>query len=155
MFQDTEGSGVKAKDESKILKCAMLKKIKKTSQFSKKFFVLYDRSTSSPAKIVYYDSEKKHLQRLPPKREIVLETCFNINRKQDYLDKNGRKMMSLNMYTLDDCVQIGFDDKEEELNDWLETMLVLQHGKSANFYGKKPKPNFDIIWQVQDQGYIL
>ena len=36
---------------------------------------------------------------------------------------------------------------QDELNDWLETMLVLQHGKQTHF-GKKPKPNFDIIWQV-------
>jgi hypothetical protein len=33
---------------------------------------------------VYYDSEQKHRAKNPPRREIVLEKCFNINRKQDY-----------------------------------------------------------------------
>ena len=52
------------KEEPKILKCGVLKKMKKNTQ-SKKFFVLYDRgSGGDPAKLVYYDSEKKHLQEL-------------------------------------------------------------------------------------------
>ena len=42
-----------------------------------------------------------------------------------------------------------FDEREDELNEWLEALLVLQQG-SSNFYGKKPKPNFDVIWQVSD-----
>jgi hypothetical protein len=41
-------------------------------------------TSSSPAKLVYYDSEQKHRAKNPPRREIVLEKCFNINRKQDY-----------------------------------------------------------------------
>ena len=42
----------------------------------------------------------------------------------------------------------SFDEREDELNEWLEAMLVLQHGR-ATVYGKKPKPNFEIIWQVR------
>jgi len=147
-----QDDGEKVKEDPKILRCGVLKKMKKNTQ-SKKFFVLYDRTSSSePAKLVYFDSEKKHLQKLPPKREIVLEKCFNINRRQDGQDKGGKKVVSLTLYTLDDCVQISFDEREDELNDWLETMLVLQHGKQTHF-GKKPKPNFDIIWQVNVKSF--
>jgi len=144
-------TGVKTKEEPPILKCAVLKKIRKNNQFTKKFFVLYDRTANSPARLVYYDSEKKHAQRLAPKREIILEKCFNINRKQDTQDKVGKKVLALNLYTQDDCVQISLDT-EDELNEWLEAMLVLQQG-SSNFYGKKPKPNFDVIWQVNVKGF--
>jgi len=150
--QQEEGTGARAKEDPKILKCSVLKKIKKNNQFTKKFFVLYDQTSSNAARLVYFDTEKKHIQKCPPRREIVLYKCFNINRKQDSQDKNGKKVMVINLYTLDDCVQIGFDEREDELNEWLETMLVLQQG-SSNFYGKKPKPNFDIIWQVNVKGF--
>jgi hypothetical protein len=40
-------------------------------------------TSTSAAKLVYFDSEQKHRAKNPPKREIVLEKCFNINRKQD------------------------------------------------------------------------
>jgi hypothetical protein len=46
-------------------------------------FSFSDATSTSGAKLVYYDSEQKHRAKNPPKREIVLEKCFNINRKQD------------------------------------------------------------------------
>jgi hypothetical protein len=49
------------------------------------FFILClpGATSTSAAKLVYFDSEQKHRAKNPPKREIVLEKCFNINRKQD------------------------------------------------------------------------
>ncbi len=50
-----------------------------------KFIILclLGATSTSAAKLVYFDSEQKHRAKNPPKREIVLEKCFNINRKQD------------------------------------------------------------------------
>ncbi len=42
----------------------------------------------------------------------------------------------------------SFDDREDELNEWLEQLLYLQQGRTVNFYGKKPKPTFENVYQV-------
>lgn len=140
-------------EEPTILKCAVLKKMKGSHQYKKKFFVLLAATSTSGAKLVYFDSEHKYRAKNPPKREIVLEKCFNINRKQDSQDKFGKKVVALSLYTLDDCVQISFDDREDELNEWLEQMLYLQQGKNVNFYGKKPKPTFENVYQINVKSF--
>ena len=38
------------------------------------------------------------------------------------------------------------------MNNWLETLLILHQG-ATNFYGKKPLPNFEAIWQVNLKGF--
>lgn len=146
-------SRVSDTEEPPILKCAVLKKLKGSHQYKKKFFVLLGATSSTGAKLVYYDSEQKHRAKNPPKREIVLEKCFNINRKQDSQDKFGKRVVALSLYTLDDCVQISFDDREDELNEWLEQLLYLQQGKTVNFYGKKPKPTFENVYQINVKSF--
>jgi hypothetical protein len=36
-----------------------------------------------PARLEYYDSEKKWRDGLPPKKRIILKDCFDINRKKE------------------------------------------------------------------------
>jgi len=147
------GNSKSVAEEQPILMKAILKKIKKNNQFTKKFFVLYDRTADIPAKLVYFDSEKKYLHnRFQPKREIILKTCLNINRRRDAKDARGQEFIGLDIYTPEDRLQISFDNHEEELNEWLENLLILHQGATNN-YGRKPQPNFDVIWQVNLKGF--
>ena len=46
-------------------------------------FVLFGPTTTEPARLEYWDNERKWRAKTPPKRSIVLQKCFNINRKLD------------------------------------------------------------------------
>lgn len=111
---------------------------------------MFGPSTSQPARLAYYENEKKWKARTAPRREIVLEKCFNINRKQDTRDSRDRWVIAL--YTLDDCVSIMFET-EAELDDWLDQLLTLQQGKKGNVEGKKLKPTYEHMWQVNIKNF--
>lgn len=125
-----------------IVRFGYLRKLKTNRR---KWFVLFGPTAAQPARLAYYENEKKWKVRGTPKREIVLEKCFNINRKQDTRDSRDRWVIAL--YTLDDCVSVLFET-EAELNDWLDQLLTLQQGKRGNVEGKKPKPTYEHMWQV-------
>lgn len=108
----------------------------------KKFFVLKAESQSKPARLEYYDNEKKWKLGTHPKRCIILKTCFNINRKLDTKHKHA-----LALYTKDDCFTIILDN-DDELDAWLRTLLELQQGDAEEESTEPLKPSFEHIWQV-------
>ena len=122
-------SGATHHEEPQVLMKAMLKKIKKNNHFTKpKLFVLYDRTADAPAKLVYFDSEKKYLQnRFHPKREINLKTCLNINRRRDAKDARGQDFMGLDIYTPEDRLQISFDNHEVKFGFCKVRLEILYH----------------------------
>ena len=87
----------------------------------KKYFVLRSTSSSGPARLEYYDSEKKFNLGQLPKRSIHLHTCFNINRKSDNRHKN-----SIALYTKEECFSVICEDEKEQEN-WLSLMLEYQN----------------------------
>lgn len=133
--------------EPPVIRAAHLKKLKSNR---KKWFVLHGATAATSAKLDYYDNERKWRSKAPPKRSIILEKCFNINRKQDTRDSRNKLVIAL--YTLDDCVSIVFET-ENELNDWLDQLLTLQQGKAGNIDGKKPVPNFEHMWTVNVKSF--
>uniref|UniRef100_T1JCY1 Insulin receptor substrate 1 n=1 Tax=Strigamia maritima TaxID=126957 RepID=T1JCY1_STRMM len=133
---DDEINGV---DGSRVLKIGYLRKLK---TMKKKFFVLRSESTTNPACLEYYENEKKWKSGTPPKRIIVLKTCFNINRKLDVKQKHA-----LALYTKDDCFTMILDS-EEELESWLSSLLALQQGDEDVASDQPPKPAFEHVWQV-------
>ena len=137
----TRDSGI-LMEEAPIIRSASLKKLKSNK---KKWFVLTGSTPATPARLEYYDNERKWKSKATPKRQIVLEKCFNINRKLDTRDSRNKFVISL--YTLDDCVSIVFET-ENELNDWLDQLLTLQQGKYGNIDGRKPVPNFEHVFTV-------
>ncbi|KAK7867784.1 hypothetical protein R5R35_001203 [Gryllus longicercus] len=124
-----------------ILKMGYLKKLK---TMKKKFFVLRGESSQASARLEYYDSEKKWRSHHSPKRSIALKTCFNINRRTDTKHKNV-----IALYTKDDCFCLVLET-EEELEEWLNSLLSLQHGEDVPD-GEPPKPTFEHVWQVTVQ----
>ncbi|XP_035228178.1 insulin receptor substrate 1-B-like, partial [Stegodyphus dumicola] len=129
------GSGL----SSDIKKAGILRKLK---TMKKKYFVLRTESESGPARLEYYDSEKKFKAGGPPKRSIHIKTCFNINRKVD-----AKHKLAIALYTKDDCFSV-VADSEASLEDWLNAMLELQLDGPCMNGGVKLKPKFEHVWQV-------
>lgn len=109
--------------------------LRKLKTMKKKYFVLYRHSINRPARLEYFDSEKKYRHSSHhPKRSINLQTCFNINRKTDTKHK-----YVIALYTNEDCFGVVCEN-EQELEQWLHKMLYLQNNKDEN--GDPPKPTF-------------
>ncbi|XP_033640333.1 insulin receptor substrate 1-like isoform X2 [Asterias rubens] len=122
-------------DGSDIVKSGYLKKLK---TMRKKFFVLRCESSTGPARLEYFDSEKKFRIGSLSKRTIDLKTCFNINKKSDSKHKHA-----IALYTRDDCFPIVADD-ENALNEWLQALLLQQQVDADGV----PVPTFEHVWQV-------
>ncbi|XP_038052032.1 insulin receptor substrate 1-B-like isoform X2 [Patiria miniata] len=122
-------------DGTDIVKCGYLKKFK---TMRKKFFVLRCESSSGPARLEYYDTEKKFRAGALCKRTIDLKTCFNINKKTDSKQKHA-----LSLYTRDDCFVVVAED-ENSLNEWLQELLLQQQAENDGM----PMPAFEHVWQV-------
>ncbi|XP_003400354.1 insulin receptor substrate 1 isoform X3 [Bombus terrestris] len=117
--------------------------VKKLKTQKKKFFVLRGEAPGYPACLEYYDSKKKFENRQPPKRSILLNSCFNINRRMDTKHKHV-----IALYTKDECFCLILES-EKELDEWLKAMLLLQSGDVAD--GEQPRPIFEHVWQVTMQ----
>ncbi|XP_071451425.1 serine-rich adhesin for platelets [Hetaerina americana] len=118
--------------------------IKKAKTMKKKFFVLRAECGDHPSCLEYYDSEKKWKAHQPPKRVITLQSCFNINRRNDL-----KQRYVVALYTKDDCFGLALDS-EEEAQQWLDALLETQRGEDTT-EGERPKPAFEHVWQVQVQ----
>lgn len=104
--------------EADVKKRGYLLKVK-TSK--KKFFVARDESSSGPARLEYYDSEKKLRTGGLARRCILLKNCFSINAKSD----STRHRHMIVLYTEDDCFGIACESELEQ-RDWLNTLVQLR-----------------------------
>ncbi|GFO04453.1 insulin receptor substrate 1 [Plakobranchus ocellatus] len=123
---------------SDIRKTGFLKKLKshRPQTLKKKYFVLRSTSASGPARLEYYDSEKKFKSGSPPKRSIQLHTCFNINRRSDSsIHQHGGSSSSssgknfrngLVLYMSDESFTV-VAESEEEMEAWLTMLLEYQN----------------------------
>ncbi len=100
----------------------------------KKLFVLREESSSGPARVEYYDNEKKFKNGSHSKRSIILKTCFNINKKSD-----SKHKFAIALYTKDDCFSMVCDNEEEQ-KAWLTAMLEIQNNNMEE--GQSPRPLF-------------
>lgn len=102
--------------------------MRKLKTMKKKYFALFGDCDSKHGCLKYYDSKKKYehsrhkREPINPKRCIVLEECFSINRK---LDTKYQNVLAL--YMRDECFSVVFEE-EEQLLLWLNKMLQLQVG---------------------------
>ena len=101
----------------------------------KKLFVLREKSSSGPARLEYYDNEKKLSMGAKPKRSIHIKTCFSINKKSDAKNK-----YAIALYTKDDCFTLVLDNEEEQ-RAWLAEMIDLRN-QPGGHEGGSAKPLF-------------
>lgn len=122
-------------------------KMNKNRGKKQKYFVIFDDAPEKPgtARLEYFDNEKKFRLAMAksvdngitsPKRSIILNTCFNINRRIDIT----KYKHVIGLYRKDDTFSIIMKD-EKETNDWLKQLLILQRGKEF-LDGDQPRPKF-------------
>ncbi|KAM3868995.1 insulin receptor substrate 1-B-like [Diretmus argenteus] len=126
--------------------------LRKHKSMHRRFFVLRAASELGPARLEYYENEKKFRSKSPvPKKALNLETCFNINKRAD--SKNKHMIV---LYTRSESFAIAADSEEVQ-DEWYQAMLDLQCncktpddcGSSGECSSPSPVPTFKEVWQVK------
>ncbi|XP_034034508.1 insulin receptor substrate 1-B isoform X1 [Thalassophryne amazonica] len=126
--------------------------LRKHKSMHRRFFVLRAASEHGPARLEYYENEKKFRSKSPvPKKVLNLESCFNINKRAD--SKNKHMIV---LYTRSESFAIAADSEAVQ-NEWYQAMLDLQcncktpddYGSSGECSSPSPIPTFKEVWQVK------
>ncbi|KAF5885239.1 insulin receptor substrate 1-B-like, partial [Clarias magur] len=126
--------------------------LRKPKSAHRRFFVLRAPSERGPARLEYYESEKKFRSKSPvPKKVVDLDSCFNINKRAD--SKNKHMIV---LHTRGESFAVAADTEELQ-NEWYQAMLDLQcRSKTPDDYGSggdcgalSPGPTFKEVWQVK------
>ncbi|XP_051998341.1 insulin receptor substrate 2-like [Xyrauchen texanus] len=98
--------------------------LRKQKHGHKRFFVLREPSEGSPARLEYYESEKKWKNKSAAKRVIPLDSCLNINKRADAKHKH-----LIALYTKDEYFAVAADNEQEQ-EDWYAVLTdVMNEGK--------------------------
>ncbi|XP_063864308.1 insulin receptor substrate 1-B-like isoform X8 [Scylla paramamosain] len=111
----------------------------------KKFFVLRrDSGPNHPARLEYYDNEKKFISGTLPKKPIILSTCLSINRKED-----PKHSHVIALYTNHDSLSVAAES-ESEMNEWLD---FLKHHVRQTVSGTEGQSRkmYEHVWLVAVQ----
>ncbi|XP_042564519.1 insulin receptor substrate 1-B isoform X2 [Clupea harengus] len=126
--------------------------LRKQKSMHRRFFVLRADSDHGPARLEYYENEKKFRSKSPvPKKMVNLESCFNINKRAD--SKNKHMIV---LYTRGESFAIAADTEEVQ-NEWYQAMLDLQcrsktpedSGSGGECSLPSPSSAFKEVWQVK------
>ncbi|KAG8000589.1 Insulin receptor substrate 2 [Nibea albiflora] len=99
-----------------IKKCGYLKKQK---HGHKRFFVLKEPSEGFPARLEYYESEKKWKNKSVAKRVIPLDCCLNINKRAD-----AKHKYLIALYTKDEYFAVAAENEQEQ-ESWYRVLTDL------------------------------
>ncbi len=95
--------------------------LRKQKSMHRRFFVLRAASEQGPARLEYYENEKKFRSKSPvPKKAVNLDSCFNINKRAD--SKNKHMIV---LYTRGESFAVAADTEDVQ-NEWYQAMLDLQ-----------------------------
>ncbi|XP_052008281.1 insulin receptor substrate 1-B-like [Xyrauchen texanus] len=126
--------------------------LRKQKSMHRRYFVLRTASELGPARLEYYESEKKFRGKTPvPKKALALETCFNINKRAD--SKNKHMIV---LYTRAESFVVAAENETDQ-EEWYQAMVELQCKSKAlcdsaigGDYGvPSPGPAFKEVWQVK------
>lgn len=114
--------------ESEAPSCEDVRKsgyLRKQKSMHRRYFVLRAASERGPARLEYYESEKKFRggKAAAPKRALALETCFNINKRADAKHKH-----MIVLYTRAESFAVAADSEADQ-DEWYRALLEL-HCKS-------------------------
>lgn len=99
-----------------IKKCGYLKKQK---HGHKRFFVLKEPGEGFPARLEYYESEKKWKNKSAAKRVIPLDCCLNINKRAD-----AKYKYLIALYTKDEYFAVAAENEQEQ-ESWYRVLTDL------------------------------
>lgn len=101
---------------AKVKKCGFLKKQK---HGHRRFFVLKEQSDGFPARLEYYESEKKWKNKSTAKRVIPLDCCLNINKRAD-----AKHKYLIALYTKDEYFAVAAENEQEQ-ESWYQALTEL------------------------------
>lgn len=101
---------------SGVKKCGYLRKQK---HGHRRFFVLREPSERSPARLEYYESEKKWRNKSAAKRVITLDSCLCVNKRADAKHKH-----LIALYTKDEYFAVAADNEQEQ-ESWFAVLTDL------------------------------
>ncbi|XP_072252997.1 insulin receptor substrate 2 [Leuresthes tenuis] len=99
-----------------VKKCGYLKKQK---HGHKRFFVLKDPIEGFPARLEYYESEKKWKNKSAAKRVISLDSCLNISKRAD-----AKHKYLIALYTKDEYFAVAAENDQEQ-ESWYRALTDL------------------------------
>ena len=83
--------------------------LRKQKHGHKRFFVLREPSAGLPARLEYYESEKKWRNKSAAKRVIQLDCCLNVNKRADAKHKH-----LVALYTRDEYFAVAAESEPEQ-----------------------------------------
>uniref|UniRef100_A0A3B1KHH4 Si:ch211-284e13.4 n=1 Tax=Astyanax mexicanus TaxID=7994 RepID=A0A3B1KHH4_ASTMX len=111
--------------------------LRKQKSMHRRFFVLRAASEHGPARLEYYENEKKFRSKSPvPKKVVHLEACFNINKRAD--SKNKHMIV---LYTRGESFAVAADTEQAQ-EEWYQAI-----GGECGLLS--PGPAFKEVWQVK------
>ncbi|XP_017578546.1 insulin receptor substrate 1-B [Pygocentrus nattereri] len=125
--------------------------LRKHKSMHRRYFVLRAASERGPARLEYYESEKKFRGKAPvPKRAVALETCLNINKRADAKNKH-----LIVLYTRAESFAVAAENEADQ-DEWFQAMVELQckskalcDGNAGDYGVPSPGPAFKEVWQVK------
>ncbi|XP_005997068.1 insulin receptor substrate 2 isoform X2 [Latimeria chalumnae] len=95
--------------------------LKKQKHGHKRFFVLKEQSDGYPARLEYYENEKKWKNKSAAKRVIPLDSCLNINKRADAKNK-----YLIALYTKDEYFVVAAENEQEQ-ESWYRALTDLMN----------------------------
>ncbi|XP_067903332.1 insulin receptor substrate 2-A-like [Heterodontus francisci] len=126
--------------------------MRKQKHGHKRFFVLKGQSHLGPARLEYYDSEKKWRNRSnAPKRVILLYQCFTVSRRAD-----AKSKYLVALYTKDEYFAMVAENDQEQESWYLAISELMNEGKKIalepdeveNYGNFTPGTVFKEVWQI-------
>ncbi|XP_062909800.1 insulin receptor substrate 2-like isoform X3 [Mobula hypostoma] len=108
---------------AKVRKCGYLKKQK---HGHKRFFVLREQSGSFPARLEYYENDKKWRNKSSAKRVISLDCCLSINKRAD-----AKYKYLIALYTKEEYLAVAADNEQEQ-HSWFSALTELLPSASSS-----------------------
>ncbi|XP_062237003.1 insulin receptor substrate 2-like isoform X1 [Platichthys flesus] len=99
-----------------VKKCGYLRKQK---HGHRRFFVLRESTEHFPARLEYYESEKKWRNKSAAKRVITLDSCLCVNKRADAKHKH-----LIALYTKDEYFSVAADNEQEQ-DSWFKVLTDL------------------------------
>lgn len=101
--------------------------LRKQKHGHRRFFVLQEATDSSPARLEYYESEKKWRNRSAAKRCITLDSCLCVNKRADAKHKH-----LVALYTKDEYFAVAADNEQEQESWYRGLSELMAEGKVYN-----------------------
>uniref|UniRef100_A0A8C7CXN8 Insulin receptor substrate 2 n=1 Tax=Oncorhynchus kisutch TaxID=8019 RepID=A0A8C7CXN8_ONCKI len=128
-------------NSNNIKKCGYLKKQK---HGHRRFFVLREPSESFPARLEYYESEKKWKNKSAAKRVILLDSCLCINKRADSKHKH-----LIAFYTKDEYLAVAAENEQEQ-ESWFRVLSdMIEEGKVYD----SPASNSTSLFSFEEANY--